>query len=104
MLQFFEPPHVGKVRKTVIIWWYWSPVRREERFRMATRIAHAGRSEDLFKATLIRFAGSPGSRRRARLGGWRKMLLHTFAPDYAAVTLDPVSLAIFALDRVGPAA
>ena len=32
------------------------------------------------------------------------MLMHRFAPDYAAVTLDPVSLAIFAIDRVGPAA
>jgi hypothetical protein len=32
------------------------------------------------------------------------MLPHKFAPEPATVTPDPISLAIFAIDRVGPAA
>jgi hypothetical protein len=39
-----------------------------------------------------------------RFGGWRKILMHKFAPEPEMVTPDLVSLAIFAIDRVGPAA
>jgi hypothetical protein len=65
---------------------------------------HHGARKNVFEATLARFAVNGGSRRRARLDGWRKMLLHKFAPESVTISPDPVSLAIFAIDRVGPAA
>jgi hypothetical protein len=70
---------------------------------MAKRATHPGARTNVFKATLARFAGNRRSRGRTRLGGWRKML-HKFAPEPRTVTPDPVLLAIFAIDRVGPAA
>lgn len=71
---------------------------------MANPQSRAGPRNNVFKATLTRFAGSRRSRRRAGVRGWRRMLLHTFAPKPSAVAPDPVSLAVFAIDRVGPAA
>jgi hypothetical protein len=65
-------------------------IRREERVLMAKHASHPVARKNVFKATLTRFAG--------------KMLLHKFAPEPATVTPDPISLAIFAIDRVGPAA
>ena len=67
---------------------------------MANHATHPGSRKYVFKATLIRFAGKRGARR----GGWRKKLLHKLVPEAAIMTPDPVSLAIFAIDRVGPAA
>ena len=70
---------------------------------MANPKSRAGPRNNVFKATLTRFADSRRSR-RAGVCGWRRMLLHTFAPEPSAVAPDPVSLAVFAIDRVGPAA
>ena len=68
---------------------------------MAKKATRPGARKNVFKATLTRFA-ERGSRGRARFGDWRKILMHRFAPGSEAP--DPVSLAIFAIDRVGPAA
>lgn len=58
-----------------------------------------------FGAALARFAGGREIRRRPRHEVLRKIpLLHRFAPRSVMVPPDPVSLAIFAIDRVGPAA
>ena len=67
---------------------------------MANHATHPGSGKNVFKATLTRFAGY----RRARRGGWRRKLLHKLAPESVTTTPDPVVLAIFAIDRVGPAA
>jgi hypothetical protein len=67
---------------------------------MAKKATRPGARKNVFKATLIRFANKRGSRGGARFGDWRKILMHRFSPE----TPDPVSLAIFAIDRVGPAA
>jgi hypothetical protein len=75
-----------------------------ERAVMAKKAARPGARKNLFKATLTRFATKHGSRGRARFSGWRKVLMHKFAPEPEMETPDPVSLAIFAIDRVGPAA
>ena len=69
---------------------------------MAKKATRPGARKNVFQATLTRFAHKRGSRGRARFGGWRKILMHRFAPGPG--TPDPVSLAIFAIDRVGPAA
>ena len=69
---------------------------------MAKKATRPGARKNVFKATFTRFANKRGSRRRARFGDWRKILMHRFAPG--SETPDPVSLAIFAIDRVGPAA
>jgi hypothetical protein len=69
---------------------------------MAKKATRPSARKNVFKATLTRFASKRGSGDRARFGGWRKILMHSFAP--AVETPDPVSLAIFAIDRVGPAA
>jgi hypothetical protein len=53
---------------------------------MAKHATHPVARRNVFKATLTRFAG--------------KMLPHKFAPEPATVTPDPISLAIFAIDRV----
>ena len=71
---------------------------------MANPASHPGARKNVIKATLTRLAASHRPRQSAHVGGWRRILLHTFAPDPAAVALDPVSLAVFAIDRVGPAA
>ena len=71
---------------------------------MAKRATRAGARKNVFKATLTRFARKRGPRGGARFGHWRKVLMHKFAPDPEMETPDPVSLAIFAIDRVGPAA
>ena len=70
---------------------------------MAKKATRPGARKNVFKATLTRFAKKRGSRGRARFGDWRKILMHRFAPG-SERTPDPVSLAIFAIDRVGPAA
>jgi hypothetical protein len=69
---------------------------------MAKKATRPGSRENVFKATFTRFANKRGSRGRARFGDWRKILMHRFAPG--SETPNPVSLAIFAIDRVGPAA
>jgi len=67
---------------------------------MAKKATHSPVRQNVFGATLARFVGK--RRSRARL---RKMpLLHRFAPRKVIRSPDPVSLAIFAIDRVGPAA
>jgi hypothetical protein len=59
---------------------------------------------NVFGATLARFARGD-SRGRSPLDALRKIpLLHRSAPGPLMVSPDPVSLAIFAIDRVGPAA
>jgi hypothetical protein len=73
---------------------------------MAKHRTFPGAHTNLIKTTLIRIAAS---RREARRSGWRQRLLHKFAhkgvwAQPATTTPDPVSLAIFAIDRVGPAA
>ena len=58
-----------------------------------------------FGAALARFAGKGEARSRSPFSALRKMpLLHRFAPRLVIAPPDPVSLAIFAIDRVGPAA
>ncbi len=69
---------------------------------MAKKATRPGARKNGFKATWTRFANKRGSRGRARFGDWRKILMHKFVPE--PETPDPVSLAIFAIDRVGPAA
>jgi len=71
---------------------------------MAKKATRPGALKNVFKATLTRFATNHGSRGRARFGGWRKILMHKFAPEPEMKMPDPVSLAIFAIDRVGSAA
>ena len=71
---------------------------------MAKKATRPGARKNVFTATFTRFANKRGSRGRARFGGWRKILMHRFAPGPAIEIPDPVSLAIFAIDRVGPAA
>ena len=71
---------------------------------MAKKATRPGARKNGFKATLTRFANKRGSRGRKRFGDWRKILMHRFAPGPKLETPDPVSLAIFAIDRVGPAA
>jgi len=78
--------------------------QREERVLMAKRTAHPGARKNLLKATLTRFAGSRGSELRAPGGSWRKILAQKLVPASIAAIPDPVSLAVFAIDRVGPAA
>jgi hypothetical protein len=66
---------------------------------MAERIAPSPMRRTVFKATLARLASKP---RFNRLRGM--LLLHRFAGRNAIQTLDPVVLAVLAIDRVGPAA
>jgi len=69
---------------------------------LAKKATRPGARKNVFKATLTRFANKHASHGRARFGGWRKILMHRFAPGPEIP--DPVSLAVFAIDRVGPAA
>jgi hypothetical protein len=72
---------------------------------MAKKATHSPVRQNVFGATLARFVGKRRSRARPRLSGLRKMpLLYRFAPRKMSGSPDPVSLAIFAIDRVGPAA
>jgi hypothetical protein len=71
---------------------------------MAKTATHPGARKSLLKATLARVAGNRGSGLRMRGGGWRKILLPKFVPRPVASTPDLVALAVFAIDRVGPAA
>jgi hypothetical protein len=71
---------------------------------MAKKATRPGARKNGLKATWTRFANKRGSRRQARFGDWRKILMHRFAAGPERQTPDPVSLAIFAIDRVGPAA
>jgi len=71
---------------------------------MAKKATRPGVRKNVFKATLTRFANKRSSRGRARFGDWRKVLMQRFAPGREIKTPDPISLAIFAIDRVGPAA
>jgi hypothetical protein len=71
---------------------------------MANPVSHAGARNNVFKATLTRFTTNRRSRQNSRGGNWRRKLLHPFTPGGPASALDPVSLAVFAIDRVGPAA
>ena len=71
---------------------------------MAKKATRPGARKNVFKATLTRFANKRGSRDRVRFGDWRKILMYRFAPGPKPGSPDPVSLAVFAIDRVGPAA
>ena len=72
---------------------------------MAKRTTQSDAGQNVFRATLARFAGRGESRNRSPFSGLRKMpLLHRFAPQAVMELPDPVLLAIFAIDRVGPAA
>jgi hypothetical protein len=72
---------------------------------MAKRVTHSPARQNVLGATLARFVGKQRSPGQPRLAGLRKMpLLHRFAPRQVLAAPDPVSLAIFAIDRVGPAA
>jgi hypothetical protein len=71
---------------------------------MAKKAAHPGAGKNGFKATWTRLANKRVSGGRARLGDWRKILRDKFGAEPEVATPDPVSLAIFAIDRVGPAA
>jgi len=73
---------------------------------MAKKIRHRSAAKrNLFGGTLARFVGDGRPQARRPLDALRKMpLLHRFAPRNAIEAPDPVMLAIFAIDRVGPAA
>jgi hypothetical protein len=69
------------------------------------KIIHPPPRQNLLEATLAHFVGKRRARSESHLGGLRKMpLLHRFVPRKEIEALDPVSLAIFAIDRVAPAA
>jgi hypothetical protein len=77
---------------------------------MPKKATRPGARKNVFKATFTRFATTRfattrfATKRGARFGDWRKILMHRFGPGSLIGTPDPVSLAIFAIDRVGPAA
>ena len=72
---------------------------------MAQKTTRSDPWRNVFVATLARFAGGGDFRGRSPLGALRKIsLLHRSAAGPVVVSPDPVSLAIFAIDRVGPAA
>jgi hypothetical protein len=72
---------------------------------MAKKASHFRVRRNGFGATLARFAGKTGQRGRPRLSAWRRVpLLHRFASPRGPSAPDPVSLVIFAIDVVGPAA
>jgi hypothetical protein len=104
MLQFFEPHMWATFAKRSSSYGAESPIRLEERAVMAKKATRPGVRKNVFKATLTRFANKRSSRGRARFGDWRKVLMQRFAPGREIKTPDPISLAIFAIDRVGPAA
>src|SRR5215469_1951597 len=72
---------------------------------MAKRTTQSDARRNGFGATVARFARGGKLQGRSPLDALRKIsLLHRFAPRSATLPPDPVSLAIFAIDRVGPAA
>jgi hypothetical protein len=72
---------------------------------MAKKTGHRSAKRKLFGKTFARFVCDSHLRRRRPLNALRRMpLLHRFAPHHAIEPPDPVMLAIFAIDRVGPAA
>lgn len=71
---------------------------------MAKKATRPGARKNGFKATWRRFANKRVSGGPARFGDWRKILMDKFGAEPDKATPDPVSLAIFAIDRVGPAA
>jgi hypothetical protein len=72
---------------------------------MVKKVPHPPTRQNLLGATLARFVGKRHVRGGPRFDSLRKMaLLHRFAQRKGVKTPDPVSLAIFAIDRVGPAA
>jgi hypothetical protein len=72
---------------------------------MAKKVTHPHARKNVFGATLARFVAKRHSPGQPRLNGLRKVpLLHRFAHRKIVKTPDPVSLVIFAIDRVGPAA
>jgi hypothetical protein len=72
---------------------------------MAKKTGHRSAKRKLFGKTFARCVGNGHLRRRRPLNALRRMpLLHRFAPRHAIEPPDPVMLAIFAIDRVGPAA
>ena len=72
---------------------------------MAKRTTQSDARRNVFRTTLARLAGRGESRNRSPFSGLRKIpLLHRFAPHAVKEPPDPVLLAIFAIDRVGPAA
>jgi hypothetical protein len=97
MLQFFEP-HMLQRRKTVISVWYWSLVRYGERGVMAEQFAQSPMRQVVFKKTLTRLMGRPGFDRLRGLP-----LLDRIGARKRPPIPDPVSLAVLAIDRVGPA-
>lgn len=72
---------------------------------VAKKTTHSDAWRNVFGATLARFAGGGDSRGRSPLDALRKIpLLHRSAAGPVMMSPDPVSLAILAIDRVGPAA
>jgi hypothetical protein len=72
---------------------------------MVGNVANSHGQRSVFKITLARFGRKGGSRRRARFNALRKLpLLHRFSYRPVSNEPDSVSLAIFAIDRIGPAA
>jgi hypothetical protein len=77
----------------------------EERGLMVKKIAHPHGGRNVFEATLARFAKKRGSPSRHRFDALRKLtLLDRFTSRTVSNEPDPISLAIFAIDRIGPAA
>jgi hypothetical protein len=71
----------------------------------AEKVTRTAARQTVFRATLARFVRKSDARRRQRLRGLQKIpLLHRFAARKMIKKPDPISLAIFAIDRVGPAA
>ncbi|MBO0737873.1 MAG: hypothetical protein J2P48_15075 [Alphaproteobacteria bacterium] len=72
---------------------------------LVTKMRHQSARQNVFGATLARFVEKRRRGGRPRLGGLRRMpLLDRLAPQQPAKTPDPVSVAVLAIDRVGPAA
>jgi hypothetical protein len=74
---------------------------------ISKKLKYSDSRHNVFGATLARFARRRNSRVKTRLGALRRVpLLHRFArrSEIMASDPDPVSLAIFAIDHVGPAA
>ena len=72
---------------------------------MVKNAAHPQIRQSVFEATLARFARKGVSRGRRRFDALRRLgLLDRFASRGVNNKPDPISLAIFAIDRIGPAA
>ena len=72
---------------------------------MAKKAAHLRSRQNVLGTTLARIVGKGASGSHTRFVALQKWpLLYRWAPRPAALAPDLVSLAIFAIDRVGPAA